>query len=55
MVSLTRYSELVSPSSNSTGNSEEPHRGNAARRTPRRTRKSTAQPLAFLLHGSGQV
>jgi hypothetical protein len=29
------------------------HKGYAARFTPRLTQKSTAQPLAFLLHGYG--
>jgi hypothetical protein len=29
------------------------HKGYAARLTPRLTQKSTAQPLAFLLHGYG--
>jgi len=29
------------------------HKGYATRLTPRLTQKSTAQPLAFLLHGYG--
>jgi hypothetical protein len=31
------------------------HKGYAARFTPRLTQKSTAQPLALLLHGYGLV